>query len=150
MELYEKNNNPLRLLMIDNDMEDIKLVQEAFKEKKLPVSFDYLHNDEGFYNMLNTHVSSGNPGQSLPQLIFLDLNMNTKDGKEMLKEIKSHPQLSKVPVLIYSGSKSQKDINDAYSLGASCFFIKPLSFHELCNSMEILYRFWTNCAMLPQ
>lgn len=60
-----------------------------------------------------------------PDYIFLDLNMPLMSGKECLQEIRKQPHLADVPVIIYSTSASQRDIQDTRELGASSFITKP-------------------------
>jgi CheY-like chemotaxis protein len=89
----------------------------------------------------SAHVESAHNGahlmlaltamEELPDMIFLDLNMPEKNGKECLSEIRQHDRLKGVPVIIYSTSSSKKDIDDAFDLGATLYVTKPNSFSEL-------------------
>ena len=68
---------------------------------------------------------------SHPDLIFLDLNMPRKTGKECLKEIKSHRELTDLPVIIYSTSAGAPDVDETYQCGASLFVQKTTSIEQL-------------------
>jgi CheY-like chemotaxis protein len=76
----------------------------------------------------------------IPDFIFLDLNMPMMGGKECLVEIKKIPRLNKVPVIIYSTSSHQKDIEDTKQLGAAHFLIKPSSISGLTRSLSGLLK----------
>jgi CheY-like chemotaxis protein len=61
----------------------------------------------------------------VPSYIFLDLNMPRMDGKECLKEIRKQSHLQDIPVIIFSTSSAEKDIEETKKLGASSFITKP-------------------------
>jgi CheY-like chemotaxis protein len=72
----------------------------------------------------------------LPDYIFLDLNMPRMSGSKCLAEIKKMRSLKNVPVIIYSTSSEERDINDAKKLGADYFITKPHDFKELCDTLQ--------------
>ena len=72
-----------------------------------------------------------------PDLIFLDLNMPMKSGLDCLKSIRLMPELTDIPVIIYSSSFNLKDIDAAYRNGAAYFFVKSSSLSCLT---DMLYR----------
>ena len=88
--------------------------------------------------------------KNLPQLILLDLNMPRKGGLEALEEIKQDEIFRKIPVVVFSTSNAQKDIEKAYELGASCFVNKPNSLEEWCDKMKKIGKFWVECVRVPQ
>ena len=77
--------------------------------------------------------------ESLPDFIFLDLNMPRMDGKECISEIKKDRRLNRIPVVIYSTSSSAKDRADAQRLGAVHFFTKPPSISALTNALGDIF-----------
>jgi CheY-like chemotaxis protein len=66
-----------------------------------------------------------------PQILFLDLNMPIKSGKECLDEIRSDDKLLHLPVAIYSTSASRRDIDETYDKGADVYITKPCDYKEL-------------------
>ena len=80
---------------------------------------------------------------SLPDFIFLDLNMPRMDGKQCLAEIKRINGLRHIPVIIYTTSKHPKDIADTKKLGAVHFITKPFHFDGICQSITyVLQESW--------
>src|ERR1043165_6075375 len=77
-------------------------------------------------------------GKDLPDLIFLDLNMPVFSGWDFLDEFKNDARLKNVPVIIYSTSSSQRDIERSRSLKALCFMVKPDDFQELKRFLSVL------------
>ena len=90
------------------------------------------------------------PGSSpTPGLILLDLNMPRKDGREALREIKSDPDLRRIPVVVLTTSKAEEDIYRTYDLGANSFITKPVSFEGLVAVMRDIGRYWIEIVELP-
>jgi CheY-like chemotaxis protein len=77
--------------------------------------------------------------KTLPDYIFLDLNMPKMNGKECLKEIKKNDRLKAVPVIIYSTSSSTMDMADTKALGATAFITKPFSLTELTETLSSFF-----------
>jgi CheY-like chemotaxis protein len=84
-----------------------------------------------------------------PGLILLDLNMPKKDGREALKEIKSDPNLRRIPVVIMTTSQAEEDIFRSYDFGASSFITKPVTFDRLVELMRTLGEYWVEFVELP-
>jgi CheY-like chemotaxis protein len=68
---------------------------------------------------------------SSSRLVFLDLNMPVKTGQECLEEIRANAALKHIPVVIYSTSTSEDDIERAHAAGADFYVSKPASFNDL-------------------
>src|SRR5204863_3904289 len=84
-----------------------------------------------------------------PGLILLDLKMPKKDGREALKEIKSDPELRRIPVVVLTTSKAEEDIYRTYDLGVNSFVTKPVTFDTLVNVMRALGAYWFEIVELP-
>ena len=90
------------------------------------------------------------PGSSpLPAVVLLDLNMPRKDGRQALREIRSHPDLQRLPVIIFTTSRTDTDVGTLYDLGANSFVPKPVAFDALVNIMSTLTRYWFSIVELP-
>jgi len=74
-----------------------------------------------------------------PELIFLDINMPGKNGKECLKDIKNHDVLKNVPVIMMTTSMDERDVKDTYELGASLFVTKPPSYIDLIRVLRHIF-----------
>jgi CheY-like chemotaxis protein len=77
-------------------------------------------------------------GGEMPNMVFLDLNMPEKSGKECLSEIRADARFESLPVIIYSTSSSRRDIDDTLALGASLYWVKPNSFGRLKSVLREL------------
>lgn len=135
---------PFRILIADDDEDDVQLTRECFLENKLAVDLNEV--EDGQYLIEHLRRIKETKSNTLPQLILLDLNMPRKNGLEALKELKEDTMLCRIPVVIFSTSKAPADIEKAYELGASCFVDKPNSVEEWCDKMGKLGKFWIECV----
>jgi len=109
------------ILLIDDDLDDIDFFVEAVAEIDSNIKcVSALNAIEGL-KLLDA-------GSIKPDYIFLDLNMPKMDGKQCLKLLKSSPLLHHIPVVLYSTSKREEDIEQAKAMGAYSFIVKPNKF----------------------
>jgi CheY-like chemotaxis protein len=135
--------SPFKILIADDDTDDVQITKDCFNENKFPVQINEVYDGQVLMEQLKADT------KNLPHLILLDLNMPRKGGFEALEEIKSSDILRKIPVVIFSTSNAQKDIEKAYDLGASCFISKPNNLEEWCDKMNKIGKFWVECVRLP-
>ncbi len=117
-----------RIIIADDDPDDRNLASIAFKELNMIHSVDFVTDGQELIDFLNTKVGSNH---SLPDVILLDLNMPRKDGRVALKEIKAHPELRHLNIVVFSTSSAKEDIDYTMSLGAKNYIIKPSGYIEL-------------------
>jgi two-component system, chemotaxis family, response regulator Rcp1 len=84
-----------------------------------------------------------------PDLILLDLNLPRKDGREVLREIKSSAEFKTIPVVILSTSTSPDDVTGAYDGRANCYVTKPGDFSEYRSALQTIRHFWLDVVRLP-
>lgn len=120
--LQGSNKKCMKILMTDDDYDDRLLALVAFKELNGAHSIDFVTNGQELIDYLTTRLALK---RELPDLILLDLNMPMKDGRETLQEIKGHPKLRHLDVIIFSTSNSQTDREFTLGLGAREYIVKP-------------------------
>jgi CheY-like chemotaxis protein len=147
MENYNENSC---ILMVDDDEDDFLLVKEALEENGINNHLRQLADgDELLDYLLKKGRYSKSPDWSSPELILLDLNMPRKDGREALAEIKGHPSLRKIPIVVFTTSNAAEDIRRCYELGANTYINKPESFDSLVNLMGTVVKYWMESVELP-
>ena len=138
------------ILMADDDADDRLLAKDALTECRLAGDLHFVENGEELLDYLYRRGKySATASAPRPGLILLDLNMPRKDGREALKEIKTDPELRKIPVVVLTTSRADTDIGRIYELGANSFISKPVSFDSLVEVMKILGRYWFEIVELP-
>ncbi len=113
------------ILLAEDDEDDRLFFKEAISELK--INSDLVMVNDGVQLMSYLTLN----GNTLPHLIFLDINMPRKDGMTALYEIRQNPKLKDISVAIYSTSSNQKDIECALVNGANIYITKPNDFDLL-------------------
>jgi CheY-like chemotaxis protein len=119
-----------KILLVDDDTDDTELFLESIREIDDSVVCHCAPNGREALHRLKEIDS--------PDLIFLDINMPIMDGWQCLARLKSHDDLKHIPVIMYSTSSHQKDIDKAFEMGAVCFFVKPYDFKELKTALSAI------------
>jgi CheY-like chemotaxis protein len=140
----------LVILMADDDDDDRLLAQDAMNESRVLNELHFVEDGVQLLNYLRGEGDFSNRNlYPLPGLILLDLNMPKKDGREALAEIKSDPQLKRIPVVILTTSKAEEDMVKGYDLGAASYITKPVTFDALVELMRTLGKYWVEFVELP-
>ncbi len=148
--MTKANGRPIVILMADDDADDRMLTHDALEESRVLNELRFVEDGEELMEYLTRKGKYANPEDSpRPGLILLDLNMPKKDGREALKEIKSDPNLRRIPVVIMTTSKAEEDIFRSYDFGASSFITKPVTFDRLVELMRTLGEYWVEFVELP-
>ncbi|MBI4517069.1 MAG: response regulator [Deltaproteobacteria bacterium] len=77
-----------------------------------------------------------------PMLILLDLKMPRRDGMDVLRQVKSDPELRSIPVVLFTSSRQEQDLIDSYGLGANAYVVKPVKFEEFAGAVKSIGLFW--------
>lgn len=141
------NERPIEILLIDDNEGDIRLVQEALIENNLRYS---LHVARDGVEAMDFLMKQGDyRHKPTPDLIFLDLNMPRKSGREVLAEIKANRLLRVIPVVVLTTSANVQDIDESYQLHANCYVTKPVDLHRFIEIVRKVGDFWFSVARLP-
>jgi CheY-like chemotaxis protein len=83
-----------------------------------------------------------------PDLILLDLNLPGMDGREVLQEIKEDLNLKRIPVVVLTTSRAERDILQAYNLHANCYVTKPTDIEQFIGVVKKIEDFWLTVVKL--
>ena len=122
-----------QLILVDDDKDDCLFFKEALEELPVTAELTTVHGGEQLMQLLAEKAYEPPP----PHVLFLDLNMPRKNCFEVLSEIKQNEKLKQLPVIIFSTSFNQKEVNRLYETGAHYYIRKPNTFSEL---KELIYQ----------
>ena len=136
------------ILLVEDNPADVELTQYVMKQGKIFVN---LHVAVDGFEALNFLRREGQYADvPRPDLVLLDLNLPGKDGREVLAEMKSDPNLKTIPVVVLTTSQSEVDVLKSYNLGANCFISKPIGMEEFAKVVNSIEDFWFTIVRLPQ
>ena len=128
-----------RVLVVDDDAGIRRLVRIILTD----AGYEVREAEDGQKALALSH------DEEAPAILLLDLNMPKKDGREALAEIKAHPRLRKIPVVVLTTSKADEDIVRSYDLGVNSFITKPVTFDGLVEAMAVFSHYWLQIVALP-
>ncbi len=143
----KKPARPIEILLVEDNLGDIVLTKEAFSDAKIwnnlhvakdgEEALDFLNKGEGFEDAVR------------PDLILLDLNLPKVDGRVVLEQIKSTPNLKRIPVVMLTSSEAEKDIIRTYDLHANSYIVKPIDLEQFVKVIQTVKEFWFSVVSLP-
>lgn len=135
---------PVQVVLADDDKDDREVFIEALDAAKIPAEVTTVENGQELMDHLKDDK------EPKPDIIFTDINMPVKGGKEVLKEIKQDEELKKIPTVMLSTSDHPKDIQDTFENGANLFIKKPNSFTNFIFILKKVFTlFWTKALLNP-
>jgi CheY-like chemotaxis protein len=138
----------IRLLVVEDDPGYPYLIQDAFGARGQQTRWDLTtakDGEEALHFLFEDEQES-----ALPDLKLLDWNLPRVTGAEVLRRVKQHRQLRRIPVLVFSSSEADRDIEAAYDNHANGYVTKPNSGDALAAIVETIERFWIAVAQLPR
>ena len=142
---------PVTILVADDDEEDRILTREALAGARLTNELRFVVDGQDLMDYLRRtgKYAGGNGDAPVPGIILLDLNMPKLDGREALAEIKSDPELKRIPIVVLTTSGAETDILRSYELGVNSFITKPVTFAGLVEVMRGFSRYWFEIVEIP-
>jgi CheY-like chemotaxis protein len=138
---------PIEILLVEDSPSDVAMTTAALREGRIANVIHVV--DDGEKAMAFLRREGEYSGVPRPDLILLDLNLPRKDGREVLAEVKSDPELHVIPVVILTTSAAEADILRAYDLHANSYVTKPVGFDNFFNAIRDIENFWLSLVRLP-
>ena len=139
-----KEIEPVKIILAEDDKDDQELFKEALNATKIPSEVTTVDNGEKLVNTLK------DPAEPKPDIVFIDINMPVKGGKEALEEIKSDQKLKEIPAVMLSTSDHPNDIEDTFNKGANLYVQKPNSFSGFILILKKIFLLhWTKALLNP-
>lgn len=138
---------PVDILLVDDSMSDVELMEEGLKEGKVWHRLSVVRDGAEAMKFLRRQDKYSDAPE--PDIILLDLNMPKKDGRQVLREIKTDDRLSHIPVVILTTSQAEQDILRSYQLHANSYITKPVDLAQFFRVVQALEDFWFSVVRLP-
>jgi CheY-like chemotaxis protein len=136
-------NEPIEILLVEDNPNDVELTLRAFTRQKFAVRFQVARDGaEALDYLFGRGVHQGRDLSHQPKLILLDLKLPKVDGMEVLREIKSDPKTQLIPVVILTSSSIERDIRNGYDRGANSYIVKPVNYDQFMTMVNALGTYW--------
>lgn len=143
-------SKPVEVLLIEDNPDDVELALRAFKKNNLSNIIHIVRDGaEALDYLFNTGVYADLRAEGKPKIILLDLKLPKVDGLEVLRRLKADATLKKVPVVVMTSSKEERDIVESYELGVNSYIVKPVDFDKFIEAVRQLGLYWLILNVTP-
>jgi CheY-like chemotaxis protein len=137
------------VLVVEDSAEDFTALGRAFRKHALQNPVLRCEDGDQALTYLQGYGKAIGWPTTLPAIVLLDLNLPGTDGRAVLQILKQDPLLHSIPVIVFSTSSNQRDIEDCYRLGANSYLTKPIEYSALEEKIRLTISYWLGTSELP-
>ncbi len=145
-----KETDPLSVLLVEDNEDDVLIAQRAFREFKFITGVSVARDGQEALDLLSGSGRSNGKKPLRPSIILLDITLPLMDGIALLKRLKADSTLRSIPVVMLTTSSRQEDIIRSYENGASSYLTKPASLEEFLELARKFEMYWVSVSKLPR
>ena len=147
MSTADTESRQIEILLVEDNPGDARLTQEAMRAAKMTNVLHVVEDGEQAMEFLRRRSRFKDAPR--PDLILLDLNLPKKDGRSVLAEVKTDPDLRRIPVVVLTTSRSEEDVMQAYDMHANAYVTKPVNLEKFMRIVALIDEFWLKVVTLP-
>ena len=136
------DSNIVEVLLVEDNPRDAELTIRALKRHNLANRLFHVENGAEALDFLFRRGNYEDRSDGSPKVVLLDLKLPKVNGLEVLRTMKSDPNLGTIPVVVVTSSAEDPDIRAAYDLGANGYVIKPVQFDAFLDAMSKVGVYW--------
>ena len=147
MGMTETMKGSIEVLLVEDNPGDVRLTRDALRDSRIRMNLNVVGDGEqamAYLRQKGTYAKAARPS-----LVLLDLNLPRKDGREVLAEMRSDPDLSCMPVVVFTSSEADEDIVRSYRLYCNGYVTKPTFVEQYTRAVRSIEDFWLRVAKLP-
>jgi len=134
---------PVDILLVEDNPNDIKLTLHAFKTANLGNPVGVVRDGvEALDFLFATGPHAQRKSLDPPKVVLLDLKLPRLDGHEVLKRIKGDPRTAGIPVVVLTSSREERDVLKTYAMGVNSYIVKPVDFEQFTDAVRDIGHYW--------
>ena len=134
---------PLEILLVEDNPNDVELAIHALKKHNLANRIQVVRDGAEALDYLFARGAFAHRNiDEAPRVVLLDLKLAKVDGLEVLRQIKSDPRTRKIPVVILTSSREERDVVESYNLGVNSYILKPVDFQQFSEAVRTIGLYW--------
>ena len=142
---------PLEILLVEDNPQEAELTIRALKKRTLATHFFHVHDgQEAIDFIFNRGLYQGTRIYEIPKVVLLDLKLPKIDGLEVLRQLRADVSTRWLPVVILTSSQEDRDVVEAYALGANSYIVKPVDFESFLEVVSNMITYWLLLNELPR
>ena len=137
----------MEVLLVEDDPTDVEMTLEALNGSRFPIHVEVMADGRRAIDYLRNGDGQGDDRR--PDLVLLDLKLPQVSGHEVLAFIKGQAHLKPIPVVVFSSSTDELDVQRSYGQHANCYVAKPVELDAFMQAIRSVMEFWFGVAELP-
>ena len=134
---------PVEILLVEDNQNDAELAMHALKKHKLANHIEVVRDGAEALDFVFARGAYGHRDiNQTPRVVLLDLKLPKVDGLEVLRQIKSDPRTRKIPVVVLTSSREERDVMESYNLGVNSYILKPVDFQQFTEAVRTIGLYW--------
>ena len=134
---------PLEILLVEDNPNDVELALHALKKHNLANRIQVVRDGAEALDFLFARGPfSHRDINQIPRVVLLDLKLPKVDGLEVLRQVKADPRTRKIPVVVLTSSREERDVVESYSLGVNSYILKPVDFQQFTEAVRTIGLYW--------
>ena len=138
------------ILLVEDNPNDIELILAALDEGNVVDKVNITCDGEQALDYLYRRGAHGSRLTGNPKVVLLDLKLPKVNGLEVLHQIKTDRNLRRIPVVIFTSSREERDLLRSYDFGTNAYFVKPISYHAFVEAIREIGLFWGVINQAPR
>jgi two-component system response regulator len=141
---------PLEILLVEDNPQEAELTIRALKKRTLASHFVHVHDGQEALDFLFGKGRYKDRDLSeLPKVVLLDWKLPKLDGIEVLRQLRANKHTRLIPVVVLTSSSEERDVIEAYQLGANSYIVKPVDFEKFLEVVSNMITYWLLLNQLP-
>jgi CheY-like chemotaxis protein len=142
--------NPLEILLVEDNPQEAELTIRALKKRTLANHFVHVHDGQEALDFLfGKGRYKDRDVREMPKVVLLDWKLPKLDGVEVLRQLRANEQTKLIPVVVLTSSSEERDVIEAYQLGANSYIVKPVDFEKFLEVVSNMITYWLLLNQLP-
>jgi CheY-like chemotaxis protein len=143
-------SKPLQILLVEDNPHDAELAIRALKKRDLANRIAHvIDGREALDFLFATGAHEGRDLQEQPKVVLLDLKLPKVDGIEVLRQLRTDERTKLLPIVVLTSSREDRDLTDAYQLGANSYIVKPVDFETFSEAVSSVGQYWLRLNETP-
>ena len=130
------------ILLAEDSLADAEMAIDALREANLANPIVHVEDGVEAMDYLLRRGAFANREEGLPAVLLLDIKMPRMDGLEVLRQLKAHERFRRIPVVMLTSSREDRDLKAAYDLGVNSYIEKPVNFSKFMDVVEHIELYW--------
>ena len=135
------------ILLVEDNSDDVELTLRVFRAHNIANEVKVAR--DGVEALEILYGTEGHPPGPMPSVVLLDLKLPRMAGLEVLRRIRAEPTTTRLPVVIMTTSREERDVVASYELGANSYVQKPVGFEAFAEAIRFLGLYWLVLNVTP-